>query len=334
MSNLTHSSGHGTGYGNKTLLMMPHLCTLETCDLSLASFDYLPTVPGNGIFAGIFALFAIIQLFFGIKYKTWGYMSAMIIGLIMECVGYIARIMVHNSPFNNDIWLIYLILLTIAPAFLTAAIYLCLARIVTVYGESLSRFKPRTYTLIFCTCDFISLVLQGAGGGIASTANTTSSRDLGKNMMLAGLIFQVVSLVLFAICCGEFAFRVKKGMGNRNPAYVSLCSSKLFKGFLWGLFIASFTILVRSAYRCVELAGGFDSNLFRGDEAVFMILEGAMIVIATGCLTFLHPGLSFQGAWGAANFSYRTKKNKADRMSSSDEEMGNVELSDVSAARK
>lgn len=80
--------------------------------------------------------------------------------------------MYHNNPFNDNNFLIYLVCVTIAPAFLTAGIYLCLARIVTVYGAQFSRFRPRTYTLIFCTFDFFSLVLQGLGGGIASTANS------------------------------------------------------------------------------------------------------------------------------------------------------------------
>ena len=43
----------------------------------------------------------------------------------------------------------YLICVTIASVFLTAAIYLCLARIVIVYGENLSIFRPRTYTILF-----------------------------------------------------------------------------------------------------------------------------------------------------------------------------------------
>ena len=52
----------------------------------------------------------------------------------------------------------YLISLTIGPTFISAAIYGCLARIVVVYGEQYSRFRSRTYTLAFITCDFISLV--------------------------------------------------------------------------------------------------------------------------------------------------------------------------------
>ncbi len=43
---------------------------------------------------------------------------------------------------------------------------------------------------------------------------------------------------------------------------------------------------------------------------MFMILEGAMITIATTCLTALHPGISFQGAWHEVNFSFRTKKEQ------------------------
>ena len=34
-----------------------------------------------------------------------------------------------------------------------------------------------------------------------------------------------------------------------------------------------------------------------------MILEGAMIVIASVTLTALHPGVAFQGSWAEADFT-------------------------------
>lgn len=136
-------------------------------------------------------------------------------------------------------------------------------------------------------------------------------------MMLAGLIFQVISLALFAVACSEFAWRVSRSKGQRNQRYVTVTSSKLFKAFLIGLITATVTIFIRSVYRCAELAGGFDSQLFRGDEPLFMVLEGAMISIACLCLTILHPGICFQGAWHQVNFSFREKKNVS---SSFDEE--------------
>ncbi|KAI9644234.1 phospholipid-translocating ATPase rsb1 [Ciborinia camelliae] len=317
MSNLTHSYGHGTGYGNKTLLLNPHLCTLQTCDLSMSSFDYLPTVPGNVIFAAIFGIFFIAQIGLGIKFKTWGYTVAMIFGLILEIIGYAARILLHYSPFDHQFFLMYLICLTIAPAFLTAAIYLCLSRIVILYGKEISRFKPGTYTIIFCTCDLISLVLQAVGGAIASLANTISQSNLGKNIMLAGLAFQVFSLILFSILCAEFAWRVRRAKGSWNARHIDLVSSALFKSFLGSLCLATVTILTRSIYRCIELSGGFHGALFVGHEPEFMILEGVMIVLATAGLTLLHPGTVMKGAWLEANFSFRSKKGGAETLKES-----------------
>ncbi|KAH6722146.1 RTA1 like protein-domain-containing protein [Leptodontidium sp. MPI-SDFR-AT-0119] len=314
MSNLTYSTGNGRGYGNQTLLDNPDLCTLETCDLSMASFLYIPTLPGNALFAAIFGVYIVAQLFLGIKHKTWGYMIAMVMGLVLEIIGYVGRIMLHNDPFSNDNFLMYLVTLTIAPAFLSASIYLCLARIVNVYGENLSRFKPRTYTLFFVTCDIICLVLQALGGGIAASSDTQSSNDLGRNIMLAGLVLQVVSLTFFAIAAGEFGFRVWKGRGQWNERYISIVSTRLFKTFLVGLAVATVAIFIRSAYRIAELSGGFNSHLFTDDEVTFMILEGVMIIIACFCLTAFHPAVSFQGVWHETNFVFRTSKNKTEKM--------------------
>lgn len=67
------------------------------------------------------------------------------------------------------------------------------------------------------------------------------------------------------------------------------------------------TIFARCVYRCVELSGGFNGTLFVSDEALFMVMEGAMIVSATTCLTFLHPAVAFQGAWPEAIFHFREK---------------------------
>ena len=257
----------------------------------------------------MFGIYILVNIFIGIRHKTWGYMTAMFFGLAGEVIGYIARSLLSQNPFDptGNNFLIYLVCLTIAPAFLSAAVYLCLARIIVVYGEHLSRFRPGTYTLVFCGCDIFSLVLQAAGGGIASGANTASQDRLGINLMLAGLSVQVASLALFGLCCGEFAYRLSKDPQSWSLEYAGLYQRKIFKAFLCGLCIATLTIFIRSAFRVAELSGGFHGPL-ANNQISFMILEGVMIIIATSCLTLLHPGVAFQGAWIAANFSFRTKK--------------------------
>lgn len=74
--------------------------------------------------------------------------------------------------FSRQNFLLYLVDLTMAPVFMAAGLYLCLARIVMIYGEKLSWIKARSYTLLFCCCDFLSLVLVALGGGIAAEAMT------------------------------------------------------------------------------------------------------------------------------------------------------------------
>lgn len=75
------------------------------------------------------------------------------------------------------------------------------------------------------------------------------------------------------------------------------------------LFVATMTIFARCVYRCIELSGGFQGELFVSDEPLYMVLEGVMMIIACTCLTFLHPGLCFQGTWREATFSWRIGKN-------------------------
>lgn len=144
---------------------------------------------------------------------------------------------------------------------------------------------------------------------------------MGRNIMIAGLIFQVAGLSLFLLVGGYFAFCVIRSKGNWNAKYVAIVTSFLFKAFLAGLFTATITILVRSIYRCVELWGGFNGELFVSHEPTFMVLEPAMIIIACLCLTLLHPAVCFQGAWHDANFNFRTKKGELLKSrDSSDEE--------------
>ena len=162
-------------------------CTLQTCCLDQqGSVRYLPSVAGNVIYLAIFAILLTAQFFFGIRYKTWGFMVGMVIGLFGEVVGYGGRVWMHYSIFAQNPFLVYLVPLTIAPAFLTASIYLTLGRLIQVYGPHMSLIPPGTYTIIFVSCDFISLLLQAIGGAITSGADSGSSaQHMGINIMYA-----------------------------------------------------------------------------------------------------------------------------------------------------
>ena len=129
--------------------------------------------------------------------------------------------------------------MTIAPAFLSAGIYLCFSRIIVTYGEHYARFKPRTYTVIFVCSDILALILQAAGGALADIGDNGSSlQNTGINIMIAGLAFQVASLFVFISLCLDFAWRVRKnGAAPDKGLTVFGCSVKHFYAFLFGMLM-------------------------------------------------------------------------------------------------
>lgn len=310
-------------YPDAMTLYEQHLCTLDTCPMSMATIGYLPVLCGQILFIAIFGAALIAHIGLGIRYKTWTFSIAMFFGLIGEAVGYAGRISLHDNPFNGDAFLQYLVALTIAPAFLTAAIYLTLSRIVVAYGEKISYFKPRTYTITFITFDIIALVLQALGGGIASSApdDDQDMTDLGINIMIAGLAWQVVSLLIFTAMSSYFFLRVRKAPGSHfNMEFDALRAKPYFKASLYALGLATLVIIVRSIFRCAELSEGFDGEL-ANDEVTFMILEAAMIAIAVLCLTFFHPGLVWKAQWHQAVWSTRGKGGDYKKAAAGDSEI-------------
>lgn len=289
-----------------------------SCTVEGTLYGYQPNIGANGFFAGFFGLCLLAQLALGIRYKTWTYMIALGLGTLAETVGYVGRIMLWNNPFSSIGFQIQICCLIIAPAFVSGGIYLTLKHIVITFGESWSRLRPAWYTYIFITGDIFSLVLQGAGGGIAATSDDNPSlRDVGTNLMIAGVIFQVVILGVFGYLLAEYALRTYRRRSQLSAETMAIFNSRKFRCFTGGIAAAYVCIFVRCVYRIPELTGGWGSELMR-NEPEFIALEGVMIVIAVFFLTIFHPGYCFPAL--ASTFG-KQKKHQAKSVNDSETEM-------------
>jgi hypothetical protein len=199
---------------------------------------------------------------------------------------------VYQNPF-----LIQIICLTIAPAFLAAGIYLCLARIIQIIGMANSRIEPRIYPTVFITCDVISLALQATGGGIASVrVHQGEDTKTGDNIMIAGLGFQVFTMLVFILLALDFAVRTFRS-SRQASALVTLESENAalrrtwgFRGFLAALSLSILCIFTRCVFRVAELSKGWEGELMK-KQHYFVGLEGAVIVAAVFMLNMFHSGL-------------------------------------------
>ncbi|KAF5967723.1 RTA-like protein [Fusarium bulbicola] len=277
-----------------------------------------PNLGGNIFYLACHALLIVPQIYWGLRHKTWGYLFGMFCGHVLEMVGFAARIAMHfgqggflsksNHCVNPSTALTvleyrYIVTITIGPAFFSAAIYLCLARIITVYGQGYSRFSPRTYTIIFMLFDFVALVLQATGGSMLGS-DERDTINVGLKVIQTGLAAHLAAISIFVILASELAFRIFRRQEDWDPRFRQLQRSWRFNLFLICLTIATVTILIRTSYRVAELSAGYHSAL-ADNEIAFMLLEGMMIVIATTALAIGHPGPSFQGRYEDADFQLK-----------------------------
>ncbi|KAK5046221.1 hypothetical protein LTR84_008364 [Exophiala bonariae] len=259
-------------------------------------FTYNPSLVGNGLYIAILSVCLLAQVVQGVRYRTWDFTAPMLAGILLELMGYTARIFMNKDRSSREAFLLDNITLILGPAFLAASIYLCMGHLVKVYGEHLSALKSRTYLLIFVACDLLNLILQGMGGGICSTQQQPKGIQAGINIVIAGLATQVASLFIFILCCLHFANNVRRQSSKKLSDCEHVRQSRSFRAFLFGIGLATLCIFIRSVFRIVELRQGFTGPL-ANSEVHFMVLEGAMILIATGALTVFHPGRCFQGHW-------------------------------------
>lgn len=76
-------------------------CTLSVCPVESSVYGYRPTLPGSATLIALYGLCAIIQVILGIRYKTWGFMTAMLLGCVDEMLGYAGRIMMYDNPWGE-----------------------------------------------------------------------------------------------------------------------------------------------------------------------------------------------------------------------------------------
>ncbi|KAI1871673.1 hypothetical protein JX265_005659 [Neoarthrinium moseri] len=263
-------------------------CTLEICPVEMSVYGYRPSLAVNSTFLALYVLSAAVHLYLGIRWKTWFFMGAMLLGATSAVLGYAGRIVMYYNPFKFVAFMIQIICVTSVPVYYTAAIYVTLAASIKYFAPSLSRFRPNLIYWVFISSDLVCLVLQAAGGALSTS--TAGASQTGVDMALVGLSLQVLCMVVFCALFGDYLYRYFRSDIYRFGAAKLGARPKLFFAFL---ALAIVLILARCAYRLAELHNGYRGGLIR-DEGLFIGLEGVMVICAVFCLTIGHPGFVFK----------------------------------------
>ncbi|KAK5275090.1 phospholipid-translocating ATPase rsb1, partial [Exophiala xenobiotica] len=69
-------------------------------------FAYNPNVAANACYIAILSFCLLVQLIQGVRYRTWDFMGPMLAGILLELMGYTARIFMHNNPSSREAFLV------------------------------------------------------------------------------------------------------------------------------------------------------------------------------------------------------------------------------------
>lgn len=140
----------------------------------------------------------------------------------------------------------------------------------------------------------------------------------GDNIMIAGLSFQVLTLLIFIVFCLDFSARARRrhrrlgaAAFDQGDAARALRGSRRFRGFLAALAVATVCIFWRCVYRVAELSRGWNGPLMYRQD-LFIGFEGVMIIVACLALNVFHPSLCVREVMdGEGGLGSKKKARKA-----------------------
>ncbi|KIK58627.1 hypothetical protein GYMLUDRAFT_45229 [Collybiopsis luxurians FD-317 M1] len=292
---------------------------------SLSPYNYIPTEYVAIIFVTLFGISTALHTGQAIYSRTWWAFPTIVFAGILEIMGWSARLWSSISPLLLGPYEMQLTLTILAPTPFVAGNFVILGNMIKLLGPQYSRIPPRWYSIIFCSFDLISLIIQAVGGGLAATAAGQGKDPTpGGHIMLGGIVFQMATITIYVFCASEFFTRFLKDLPLRpvirkdesggassdtiacpvitdadqqpekddssiiTPKSIRM-SAKL-KLMTLALTFSTLCLFIRAVYRTIELTNGWSGRII-STQVYFNVLDGTMIVLAIYTMNFVHPGL-------------------------------------------
>ncbi|KAK8139701.1 hypothetical protein PG984_000824 [Apiospora sp. TS-2023a] len=228
---------------------------------------------------------------------------------VFEIIGYAIRLSSVAGSWSAPSFVVVTIFLTIAPSFISMAMYTTIERTLEILGKEHSLIHPGWYVyLIWFDLAGLALQLVGLGlalSGISSIASLGPNADRGGGVVGIGIGLHggtlVVFMVLFAVVlCQAFSTYRRYGSRTTDMKLGSVDSGRVltrrFKGYLIVITLAVVCLLVRDLYWSIGLMQSFTkANV---GEPMFALLDGFVVAEAVLGLVVFHP------AWTLVN-SYK-----------------------------
>lgn len=204
----------------------------------IGAVSFTPLLAPNALFVTFFIILFIIQIILTARFwRFYGYAIGMLGGLLLELLGYAAKVQLSHNRANKNGYIMYaakipllfiifinsicfltrllsryIIGLTLGPTFLSSSLYLGISTLQRHYKSArLARISPRLFASLFILGDFICLCFIGCGGSLAAIFDTN---PIGVDLMIAGLATQVLFTAIFCLLLAIVCSKIHKQLAE------------------------------------------------------------------------------------------------------------------------
>jgi len=266
-------------------------------------WHYSPSVIAAAIAAALFGILTIANLVRLLQKKTWFCLPLVIGGLCkyqhvqsilmtdqnaVEIIGFSARAWAHYNQEKTMPYAIQSVLILLAPILFAASVYMFLGRIIrAARGEQYSIIPLKWLTKVFVIGDVLCFCVQGGGGGILTKAKSASDVNTGENVILGGLVLQILTFFIFIVTAAIWH--------KRMASYTSMSGSLMgldWPKYLYSLYAVSCLILIRNIVRCAEYGGGSDGYLLSHEWTVYVFDALLMVFVLAISVMWYGDGIT------------------------------------------
>ncbi|KAI4608890.1 hypothetical protein J4E83_008929 [Alternaria metachromatica] len=247
-------------------------------------WPYTPTIAAGAITAVIMFILFFIHTYRLVRNRTW-FCIPFVIGALCEAIGYSARAAAHNDTENKTPYIIQSTLILLAPILFAASIYMILGRLIRrTDSAEYSLIRVNWLTKLFVGGDVLCFMIQGGGAGMLVSASDAAGFKRGENIILGGLILQILIFGFFVVVAGIWHVRLQKGP---TAASADIPWTKL----IWFLYAASVCITIRNLCRVIEYAMGKDGYLLSHEWPIYVYDFLPMMITLIVCVWWYDPNI-------------------------------------------
>lgn len=193
--------------------------------------------------------------------------------------------MAHREPNVAGPFIMQnLLILGMAPM-IAATVYMSLGRLIKALDlRQHMAISPKLTTAFYIIVDIGCFGTQVIGSVIPASGDAEGIK-LGRNLIIGGLIAQLVALSLFIFSSLHAQVWARRTSARRLGASKSIRSTKYFVAN----YVAAGAMILRALVRGIEYLQGADGIII-SNEVFLYVFDAALMVLIAVLYLFIHPG--------------------------------------------